>query len=222
MATDLESERTTDELLAQCARLALERDELAQQIGELERELATLRRPGDGAKSESRTGGLGLWLAVALSTLVTVAVVVGGAAIVSGFWHPLGSEGARPPVPSPAPPSPAPLERPAAAPSEEDVAVAAPPPATPSTPTRAKLRITAARGDSWLEVRRRSAAGTVLYTGILTQGRALRLTGKRLWLRFAIGEHLEVTVNGRPVERLPHLAADARVTRKGLTIAGVG
>lgn len=225
MGTDLESERATDELLARCARLAFERDELAQRVVELERELAG-HRPRSDAKSASRSGVLGLWLAVVLLTLVTLAVVVGGAGIVSGFWQPLGSDPAGTPVPSPTPAPSTPAETPSAPPSGADVAVgtASPPSAAavPASPARARLRIVAAQGDSWLEVRRGSAAGTVLYTGTLRRGRALRLTGKRLWLRFAVGDHLDVNVNGRPVKSLPHLAAAGRVTRKGLTIAGVG
>jgi len=231
MGTELESERTTDELLARYARLVLERDGLAQKVGELERELAAVGPPRDGAKSQSRVGTLALGLAVALLTLVTVAVVVGGAGIISGFWHPLGSGAASTPVLSPAPVARPPLEEPAvvepgAAPTGErgDVPTAPhpAPAAPPAAPARVRLRIVAPRGDSWLEVRRGSAAGTVLYTGVLVRGRSLRLTGRRLWLRFAVGDHLDVTVNGQPVEDLPHLAADARVTRRGLTIVGVG
>jgi hypothetical protein len=52
---------------------------------------------------------------------------------------------------------------------------------------------------SWLEMRRGSATGTVLFTGELAAGRTLHLAGKRLWARFGAAGNLTITANGRPV-----------------------
>jgi hypothetical protein len=52
---------------------------------------------------------------------------------------------------------------------------------------------------SWLEVRRGSAAGPVLYSGILASGGKIRYAGKTLWVRFAGAANFHVAVNGRAV-----------------------
>ena len=55
---------------------------------------------------------------------------------------------------------------------------------------------------SWLEVRRGSATGPVLFTGELAPGRTLHLAGTRLWGRFGAAGNLTITSNGRPVRLL--------------------
>jgi hypothetical protein len=52
---------------------------------------------------------------------------------------------------------------------------------------------------SWLEVRRGSAAGPVLYSDILASGGKIRYAGKTLWVRFAGAANFHVAVNGRAV-----------------------
>ena len=73
------------------------------------------------------------------------------------------------------------------------------PPATAQT----ELEIVAARGDYWLQVRRGSASGPLVYEGILERGRSVSFADRRLWLRFAVGDHLDVTVNGKRVTGFP-------------------
>jgi Domain of unknown function (DUF4115) len=68
-------------------------------------------------------------------------------------------------------------------------------------PAAAKVRlsITAGGRASWLEIRRGSATGTVLFTGELAAGQSLRLNGKRLWARFGAARNLTIRANGRLV-----------------------
>jgi cytoskeletal protein RodZ len=78
-----------------------------------------------------------------------------------------------------------------------------------------RLAVTAARGDSWLVVKVGSAEGRVLFSGILRQGRTLRLTAQRLWVRLGAAANLDVGVNGsRPHAEL-YGTLDALVTAAG-------
>jgi uncharacterized protein DUF4115 len=63
----------------------------------------------------------------------------------------------------------------------------------------ADLRITAVEASSWLEVRRGSAAGAVLYESILEPGTTLHFRAPRLWLRMGAAGNLDVIENGRPL-----------------------
>jgi hypothetical protein len=82
--------------------------------------------------------------------------------------------------PKPKPTARAPLPAPKAATVRVDI----------SAPTQA----------SWLEVRRGSATGRVLFSGELAPGRHLHLTGTRLWARFGAANNLAIRANGRPVK----------------------
>jgi len=62
------------------------------------------------------------------------------------------------------------------------------------------LRIVAHGNGSWMEVRRRSARGPVLYRAILAPGKKLHLRGTRLWARFGAAGNLSITDNGRSIE----------------------
>lgn len=62
-----------------------------------------------------------------------------------------------------------------------------------------RVTISTHRRSSWLEVRRGSATGPVLFTGELAPGRTLHLVGTRLWSRFGAAGNLTITANGRPV-----------------------
>jgi hypothetical protein len=87
------------------------------------------------------------------------------------------------------PAQPAPVQKPAA------VQKAAPVRKTPLV----RVDITAPERASWLEIRRGSAKGPVLFSGDLVPGRHLHLTGKRLWARFGAASNLTIRANGRPV-----------------------
>jgi hypothetical protein len=52
---------------------------------------------------------------------------------------------------------------------------------------------------SWLQVRRGSADGPVLYEGVLADGQTLRFSSSSLWLRAGAAARLAVTVDGRPL-----------------------
>lgn len=56
----------------------------------------------------------------------------------------------------------------------------------------------AAHSTTWLEVRRGSKNGRVLYSGNLP-GHALHFRGSRIWARFGAAGNLTITQDGRPV-----------------------
>ena len=221
MGTPPESAHAPAELLERYARLSLERDELAVKVAELERELASHWSPADAPRRSRRRIAV-LSLAVVVVSTITLAVVGGSSAILAGFWDPLGNDATLPLVePSAAESKPAPATPRAPTPSPTAVG-----PILPETPpaatARGGLEIVAARGDSWLQVRRRSPSGPVVYEGILERGESASFAAGRLWLRFAVGDHLEVTVNGERATGLPSLAGDAVVTSDRVRVRGVG
>jgi hypothetical protein len=93
------------------------------------------------------------------------------------------------------------------------------PPANRLASASAKLLVTAARGDCWLEARVGSATGKLLFTGNLEQGRSIQLAKQRLWIAFGAGANLDVTLNGRRVESFPTGTAAVVVTAKGVNRA---
>lgn len=68
-----------------------------------------------------------------------------------------------------------------------------------STPKTIRVRLTAARSSSWVEVRAGGATGRVLFTGVVPEGHSIRVAGRRLWARFGSLGNFDLTVNGRPV-----------------------
>lgn len=62
------------------------------------------------------------------------------------------------------------------------------------------LRIVAGTRGSWMEIRRRSASGPVLYEGTLEPGRQLHLRGSRLWGLFGAAGNVSISDNGRRIE----------------------
>jgi hypothetical protein len=63
----------------------------------------------------------------------------------------------------------------------------------------AKLTVSATRGGSWMEVRVRSSAGRLLYSGTLERGQTQTFQGPRLVLALAQPARVTVQVNGRRV-----------------------
>ena len=55
------------------------------------------------------------------------------------------------------------------------------------------------QNDSWVEIRRGSANGPLVYSGVLQDGERVESTGMRLWARFGGASNLQVTVDGRRV-----------------------
>lgn len=213
-------------MLEHCARLSLERAEFAERVAHLEAELAKLRRdpkgtpagrgpagspPAPGARSSASR--VLRWIAMALSALITAAVVVAALAILAGFWSP--ADGGTDPADAGG--TPAPRAAPAA-----PAAAGAPPETSGASGSTASVTISAGQGRSWLEVRRGSADGRQLHYAMLESGQSRSFTAPRLWLRFGIGENIAITVDGEPVEDLPALAAKAVVTPDGFRILGLG
>jgi cytoskeletal protein RodZ len=81
-------------------------------------------------------------------------------------------------------------------------------PASKQSKTRAnkktKLVLSAVGGDSWLQVRSRSATGKLLYEGTLQAGQVQRFVDdKRLWLQLTNPKYLHARLNGKSVKNLP-------------------
>jgi cytoskeleton protein RodZ len=71
---------------------------------------------------------------------------------------------------------------------------------TEAPPARARLVLTAARGDSFLQVRRSGVNGKLLWEGTLEEGQTQRfLRYRRLWLDLDDPQNLNAKLNGRRV-----------------------
>jgi len=75
-------------------------------------------------------------------------------------------------------------------------------PAAVTQPVVQTLVVRATRGDCWVEVRRGSANGTMLYEGTLRRGGALKFGPVPLWLRLGAPGMVDVTRGGKPVQGL--------------------
>jgi cytoskeleton protein RodZ len=81
----------------------------------------------------------------------------------------------------------------------------------------AKLELTAKGGDCWVQVRKGSATGELLYEGTLQQGQTQRfLKWKRLWLQLGAPVYLSAKLNGHRVLNFPNRPAVIAVTAKGV------
>lgn len=97
----------------------------------------------------------------------------------------------------------------------QTVSQLATPPEGSSTRT-AVLVLTAARGDCWLSVYSGGFDGQVLYEGLLTSGRSVRVRSARLSVRFGAAANVDLSVNGRRVAALPSATASVVVTAAGV------
>jgi cytoskeletal protein RodZ len=79
-----------------------------------------------------------------------------------------------------------------------------------------RLVLAATRGDSWVEARAGSPTGSVLFSGTLTDGRKVRLSGRRLWIRFGAASNLVFTLNGRPAGEELQGTVETLVTPDGI------
>jgi cytoskeleton protein RodZ len=93
-----------------------------------------------------------------------------------------------------------------------------PPPAPASPDIRlAKLVLSAARGDCWVQVRAGSARGRLIYEGTLQQGQTQRFARwSRLWLELGAPSNLNAQLNGRRAKDFPQQPAIVIVTAKGV------
>ena len=80
-----------------------------------------------------------------------------------------------------------------------------------------ELRLAAVGGRCWVSVRRGSGEGKVVWQGTLARGKALRLHGRRLWLRLGAPENLNARLDGKRVG-LPEGPSTLVATRSGLRV----
>ena len=59
------------------------------------------------------------------------------------------------------------------------------------------LVVVAVRGDCWVSLRRESAAGEVLFEGLLTRGRRAQVRGGRIFVRLGAAANVDLTVAGK-------------------------
>jgi len=88
---------------------------------------------------------------------------------------------------------------------------------------RVRLVLTAARGDSFLQVRNGGVNGRLLWEGTLEQGQTQRfLKYRRLWIDLDEPQNLNVKLNGRRVADLPTEPAVVVVTVDGVRTISTG
>jgi cytoskeleton protein RodZ len=95
-------------------------------------------------------------------------------------------------------------------------------PAPTHTPVvNGELRISAPNGDSWLEVRKDSATGTVLFSGTVPKGKTKLFVGKALWLRLGNPSAVRIKVDGRKAglvntaNPVDYLVKDGKLVKQG-------
>ena len=77
---------------------------------------------------------------------------------------------------------------------------AARPAVSPSAAGKDVVEVKASRADCWLEVRRNSAEGTVLFSGTLGKGHARTFEGKDLWLSLGAPAAVDVEAGGKKID----------------------
>ncbi len=83
--------------------------------------------------------------------------------------------------------------------------------------------LTAARGDSYVQVRNGGVNGKLLWEGTLEEGQSQRfLKYRRLWLDLDDPQNLDARLNGQPVDDLPTEAAVVLVTTNGVRVLSTG
>lgn len=78
------------------------------------------------------------------------------------------------------------------------------------------LLLHAARGSSWVTVRRGSARGSIAFSGMLARGATARVSGTRLWIRLDAAWNVDARVDGRTVD--VRAARVGIVTSRGVVI----
>ena len=130
---------------------------------------------------------------VVVAALVAIAVVT---ALVIAAWRFGGPDEARNTIPNlgRAPIQPR-VKKPRPRPPERRATRA------PARPAPARLLLTAARGNCWIEVHAGSPNGELLYEGTLELGQSQRFVRRRLWINVGAPANLAVTLNGRRITR---------------------
>ena len=87
----------------------------------------------------------------------------------------------------------------------------APPP--PPKPRLVSVRLTAVRNDSWVQIRKDSSTGPVLFDAVVPAGQSVHVSGRgRLWARFGSLGNFDLTINGRPVRPAFNGTVDTVIT----------
>jgi hypothetical protein len=68
-----------------------------------------------------------------------------------------------------------------------------------AAPIRRVRVVVAAVRRSWLEIRRGSPTGQILFAGNLDAGRTIRVTERRVWARFGSAGNVTITADGKPI-----------------------
>ena len=97
----------------------------------------------------------------------------------------------------------------------EPAATTGPEPAGPGRPAKARLVLTAVRGECWVQVRANGVNGKLLYEGTLEVGQTQRFVRyQRLWLELGAPANLDARLNGRRVANFPSQPAVVVATAK--------
>jgi cytoskeletal protein RodZ len=88
-------------------------------------------------------------------------------------------------------------------------------PAGPARPAKARLVLTAVRGECWVQVRANGVNGRLLYEGTLEVGQTQRfMRYQRLWLELGAPANVDAKLNGRRVGNFPTQPAVVVATAK--------
>jgi hypothetical protein len=117
------------------------------------------------------------------------------------------------------PPAPPPTTQPAPVTTATTPTTTPPPVAPPPAAGAAVLVVRATRGSSALSIRVESEEGASLFEGMVEEGRSVRVSSNRLWIRLGSASNVDLTINGRPVERLPPGAIDLIATANSVQTA---
>jgi hypothetical protein len=207
-----------------------EREDLQERVQRLEGELARGRAPASRPtpRRRSRARTVLAHVAFAALCLPALAAAVVMVAVVSGVYELDSSPAAPAPVAraadaeSPLAPNPSPTVRGSVETSAkpDDRSASGSLGAAAVSPTT--LRLTGVGDGSWVEVRRGSRSGEVLYAGVLAGGRSARFHEQRLFLRLGAPSNLRAELAGEAFTDLPRATADVVVDAEGLRVLSVG
>jgi hypothetical protein len=96
-----------------------------------------------------------------------------------------------------------------------------PPPPIPPPPSAgsAVLVVKATRGPSLVSIRVESEEGESLHEGFVSRGQTVRASADRLWIRLGSASNVDLTLNGRPVERLREGRIDLLASADSIQVA---
>jgi hypothetical protein len=92
----------------------------------------------------------------------------------------------------------------------------------PPQPKAIRVVLTAARNDSWVEVRTGGSTGRVLFNGVVPEGQSVHIVGRRLWARFGSLGNFDVTIDGRAVHPTLDGTVDTVITAAAIEPAPGG